>query len=195
MIPILVDGPAVEPVSLEEARAYLRIDDPAEPSAEDGLIANLIVAARLAVEAAARLKLVHQTWRLSVARAPASRALRAPLAPVARVDAVVGFDAAGVAETLDPSLHRLEKGADPAAIVFAPDFAWPAGGVEVTLVAGFGPAAEDVPAPLRQAIRALVARWHENRGDAPVAGARLADDLIPADVALLLASHRGLRLR
>jgi hypothetical protein len=45
---VLTAGPAVEPVTLAEARAHLRVDG----SAEDTLISSLIITSRLHVEAA-----------------------------------------------------------------------------------------------------------------------------------------------
>ena len=44
-------------------------------------------------------------------------------------------------------------------------------GIAVDFRAGYGALAEDVPAPLRLAIKVIVARWFENRGD--VAGSNL----------------------
>lgn len=55
---ILTDGPAVEPVTLAEAKAHLRVDG----TAEDTLIGSLIVTSRLHVEAAMGLALVTQSW-------------------------------------------------------------------------------------------------------------------------------------
>ena len=54
MVPIALDGPAVEPVSVPEMRAYLRLDH----EAEDELIAGLVKAGRLLVEAASRRVLI-----------------------------------------------------------------------------------------------------------------------------------------
>ena len=39
MIPILIDGPAVEPVTLAEMKAYLRVDE--DDGTQDELIAGL----------------------------------------------------------------------------------------------------------------------------------------------------------
>ena len=51
MTPIRVEETGVEPLSLPEMRAYLRLSS--DETAEDALIARLITAARAAVEAAA----------------------------------------------------------------------------------------------------------------------------------------------
>lgn len=190
MIPILVAAPAVEPVSLAEARAYLRLDDPESPHQEDGLIESLLVAARLAVEAATRLKLLAQTWRLSLANAPVGRAIRLPLSPVASVAQIRFFDVSGVASVADPASYRLMQGAQPPLVKLEAGFPAAPGGLEIDVVAGFGASAQSVPAPLRQAIRALVARWFEARGD----GAGEAQTALPADVALALAPYRDMRL-
>ena len=66
-----------------------------------------------------------------------------------------------------------------------PGRAW--GGVVIEVRAGFGASPESVPEPLRQAIRLLVARWFENRGDA-------ASSLLPPDVQALIAPFRRMRL-
>lgn len=195
MIPILVAAPAVEPVSLAEARAYLRLDDPGSPHQEDGLIESLVSAARLAVEAATRQKLVSQTWRLSVARLPAGRAIRLPLSPVASVAQIRAFDAQGAPSVADPESYGLVPDAQPPLIRLEPAFPAAPGGVEIDVVAGFGPDAQSVPAPLRQAIRALVARWFEERGDGPWPAATPGDLALPGDVALALAPYREMRLR
>ncbi len=57
---ILTAGPSVEPVSLAEAKAHCRVDG----TAEDTLIASLIVAARMHVERALDAALIAQGWSL-----------------------------------------------------------------------------------------------------------------------------------
>ena len=57
---IPLSGPAVEPVTLGEAKAYLRV----EHDADDDVIAALIAGARVHVEAQTRRALITQSWRL-----------------------------------------------------------------------------------------------------------------------------------
>ena len=55
----LIQAPVVEPVSLADAKLYLRVDT----SDEDTLIGTLIAAARHCVEAATARQLIDQVWR------------------------------------------------------------------------------------------------------------------------------------
>ena len=68
MIPILVDGPAVEPITLAEMKAYLRVDD--DDPAQDSVIAGLVKAARLTVEGppAASSSSSAGAWRWTAGR-------------------------------------------------------------------------------------------------------------------------------
>ena len=65
-----------------------------------------------------------------------------------------------------------------------------AAGIEIDVVSGYGDDAADVPQPLRQAIRLLVAHWYENRGLAAVG----AVTVLPSTVAALIAPYRMLSL-
>src|SRR4051794_5651410 len=57
---VLVTPPAAEPVSLAEAKLYLRVVD----SAEDSMITNMIAAARLLCEAEVDRSFINTTWDL-----------------------------------------------------------------------------------------------------------------------------------
>ena len=62
-------------------------------------------------------------------------------------------------------------------------------GIEMRIRAGFGASAANVPAPLRQAILMLAARWFENRGDAATDATAL-----PVEIAALVNPFRRMRL-
>jgi uncharacterized phiE125 gp8 family phage protein len=189
MNPILVEDPSVEPVTVPEMRGWLRLDD----GAEDALVAGLITAARLAVEAAAGRVLIETRWRLVLDAWPAGRVVRLPLSPLIAVDAVQVRDGLGALQALLASAYRIDAASDPARVLVvatAPEPGVTPGGIAIDIRAGFGPSAATVPEPLRHAVRLLVARWFEHRGDdvEPVRGA------LPDDVLTLVAPYRRARL-
>jgi uncharacterized phiE125 gp8 family phage protein len=58
---ILLSGPAVEPVTLAEAKLFLRV----EHDDDDDLIAPLVAGSRIHVESQTRRALISQIWRLT----------------------------------------------------------------------------------------------------------------------------------
>ena len=184
-MPILLAAPSAEPVTLAEAKAWLRLDG----DADDALVAALIVAARKSLEAMTRRLFVTQGWRVTLDAWPADGQVRLPFAPLQSVSAIRVYDVNDAAATLSPSQWRVRGAADdPAVAVIGPcptpgrAFA----GVEIDAVYGYGGAA-DAPEPLRQAMLMLVAAWFECRGD----GETLA---IPAAARVLIAPCVRLRL-
>ena len=81
---VMTSGPLAEPVSVAEAKAHMRID----ASAEDALIASLIITSRLHIEAALGLALLSQAWSYFVDAWPRSREIVLPLKPVQAVNAI-----------------------------------------------------------------------------------------------------------
>jgi uncharacterized phiE125 gp8 family phage protein len=185
---ILIAGPAVEPVTLAEMRGFLRLDD----TAEDDLVTALVRTARQSVEAASGRLLIAQSWRLALDRWPEDRVVSLLLSPLVAVDGIRVFSAGGWPAIVAPALYEVDAASDPARILVdpaAPAPGWPLQGIEIDVRAGYGTIADAVPAPLRHAIRLLVARWFENRGDGP----DLAQPL-PIDVLALVAPFRRARL-
>ena len=187
MIPILVDGPTVEPVSLAEAKLWLRIDTPDE----DDLVRALIVAARLMVEAEIGQVLIGQNWRLVGDTWP-----KGDLIPVrvGRILAVTGgriYSAASVPTPLTANLFTVFPNAEPPAILplERPAAGRPYAGIEIDLRLGYGEAASDVPETIRLAIRRMVTLWYENRGEAddPQYG-------VPPQIRALLRPFRRIRI-
>jgi len=173
----LVTPPAVEPVTLEEAKLHLRVDG----TEEDSLIAALIAAARQKAEEYTRMAFITQTWELAVDTA--CGVLYLPRPPVQAVEAV----------TLDGEVVAPENYAlvDPEVLhVKMPLYAVNPGGVVIRYRAGYGNALADVPQSIRQAILMLLAHMYEAReGQAPQveyeAQARAGADIPPTAAALL----------
>jgi uncharacterized phiE125 gp8 family phage protein len=190
MIPIIVNGPAVEPVALADAKKWLRI----ETGDDDDVVGALITAARLMVEAQIRRMLITQTWRLIYDCWPNGGLVKIPLAPFQALTAMRVYDAAGAAQAVSSSLYHVDGAPDAARIIFGappPDPGRNAAGIELDILVGYGATVESVPEPLRQAIRVLVTDWYENRGDANVADPASA---LPSTVRALIAPYERPRL-
>jgi uncharacterized phiE125 gp8 family phage protein len=188
---ILLTPPAVEPLSLDDAKAYLRVAN----TDDDDLIAALIAAARGHVEAATRRALITQTWRLSLDAWPASGRMAVLPAPLQSVAAARVYDLGGNAQAIDLQGFVPDAVSAPGVISFVPwSMPMPGrdhGGIEIDVVVGYGAAASDVPAPLTLALRQLIAHWYENRG---VVASDSGDRPLPANVAALVAPYRVLSL-
>ena len=186
MTPILLAGPALEPLSLDEIRAYLRL----ETDEDDDLILNFIRAARSAVEQGARRALLAQNWRIRLPRWPREQIVRLPISPILSIDALRCFDANGQAVVLDPTLLRRDGVCltfDPAKLS-ADGFS---NGLEIDITGGFGTKPTDVPEGLRQAIRLLVSHFYIHRAQA-LHEERVAH--FPPAIAAYVAPWRAMRL-
>lgn len=187
MSAFLVAGPAIEPVPIEDIRDWLKID----ATEEDATLATLVATARTALERHVRRAFVSQTWRFIYASTAPDGTMRLPLAPLLSVVELRVYDASGAITSAPSGAIELDRDAErPAARLTDADLRGRAARIEIDATMGYGAAAADVPAPLRQAIRMLVAAWHGRRGDA---GAEDAGKL-PDAVAALVAPYRRVRL-
>jgi len=187
----LTSGPAEEPVTVAEAKALLRIDG----SAEDILIASLIVTSRLHVETALGLALITQGWRLTLDVWPDGGVVRFPLRPIQSITSVTVKDVAGTPTTVTAEDYLLDGLAVRPRLI-ARDGKWPApglraNGIDIQFAAGIGDEPEDIPQPIRHAILLLVAHWYEHRDPLEIGAAAAA---IPAAVSDLLKPYREVRL-
>lgn len=189
---VRTSAPAVEPVSLDEAKAHLRIDG----TDEDALIASLISAA------AARLDgrdgvlgrcLITQSWRLTLdGFAPE---IELPLPPVQSVDSIVYDAPDGSEQTLASESYRALGLGDAASARLrpTPGLGWPpvataSATVRITLTAGYGPQPADVPEPIRTAIKMHVGHLFEHRESVLIGSGFFLET--PQGVDDFLANHR-----
>lgn len=190
MTAYLLAGPAAEPVSRAEAKAYLRLDD----DTEDALVDTLITAARLHVEGTTARAMMAQSWRLVRDAWPADGAVALPVGPLLSLTAVNVYDEDGVPHEI--ALDQFEIDAATPRLLLPTELeGMPAlrrrQGIEIDYVAGYGETAANVPADLRQAVLALCAYWFEHR-DAAVVSA--TDPVAPAGFDRLVANYRRARL-
>ncbi|MEO1037923.1 MAG: phage head-tail connector protein [Pseudomonadota bacterium] len=194
---IQTTAPAVEPVSLSEAKAFLRVGH----EHEDELIGRIVSAARSIVEANTGRALIQRGFRetldgWSLTRLSACGTAFALLRPpLVSVEAVRVRDPAGALSLWDSDEYRIDPEADPGRLIARAPFAFlkPApgpGGIEIEFTAGYGLASSDVPAPLRQATLAIAAQLYSDGQRAERAG---RGDVVAAHQALL-APFRTVRL-
>lgn len=146
----LITPPAVEPISLAEAKLHARVDD----SDRDTLITVFIKSAREAAEHELGRALITQTWRLTLDEFPEAE-IELPKPKVLSIVSVGYVDASGVDQVVSSANYTLDSAQLPGWVLPAEDFDWPAtraiaNAVRVDFTAGYGPAATDVPASVRQ---------------------------------------------
>lgn len=166
----LITPPGGEPISVEEAKSYLRveIDDDHE------IIAKLITTARLAVESYTGKTLMTQIWRLTFH--PSTPALRGCLiTPFDRRITTVKLPGnpficlqghpklisqGGDHEIKD---YHVIKGLSQALLGFSKLTLNETQSLQVDFMCGYGNSPEEVPLTFRQAILMLVAELYDNR--------------------------------
>ena len=173
----LIAAPATEPISLDEAKAHLRVS----VTDDDALIEALIVAARERAEQETRRALITQTWDAIGRSFPG--VIRLPKPPLESVTHVKYFDTANVEQTLSAlTFYKVSApaGADaaPGRISLRYGQVWPSVYAEedvvtVRFVAGYGDA-EDVPRTIKQGMLLAIGNWYANRETA-VVGTIVAD--------------------
>jgi uncharacterized phiE125 gp8 family phage protein len=189
---VLTTPPAVEPISLAEAKAHLRL----ESGSADTLVASLIVTSRLHIETVLGLALVTQGWTWLIDAWPDLAVLRLPMRPVQSISAVRVYAEDGSVVSLPADSYLLDGNGAPARFVRRRGRVWPmpgrnANGIEIAFVAGFGAQAADVPEDIRHALLLLVAHWYANREPMELGSPAVA---IPEDISRLLKPYRALRL-
>jgi uncharacterized phiE125 gp8 family phage protein len=161
----LITAPAIEPLTVEDAKQQLRIDG----DADYDLLAAYIRAAREACEAETWRALITQTWETALPGWPSERFIVLPKPPLQSVTWVKYTTEDGTEHTLDSSLYRVDSFSEPGLVILRRDQSWPSDTLDVGLpvrvryVAGYGATAASVPAGLVQGIKMVIAHWYATR--------------------------------
>lgn len=164
---LLITAPAIEPVSVREAAAACRIDH----TTEDDYLASLIITARTHLELVCWSSFITQTWqywwdrywwKMFVPRPPLQTLSWVKYTP----------PQGGSLVTLDTSIYETSAENQLPFIRLQYLKTWPItrgyrDDVTAQVVTGYGSTADSVPAPIRQAIKMLVAHMYLNRGEVP----------------------------
>lgn len=149
------------------ADASLGVGCPTTNTTGDPELAATITAARQYVETVLRRALVTQTWQLTCCGFEGA-VIRLPKPPLQAVTLIEYVDAAGVVQTLDPTTYTVATDTLPGEIRRAYGKTWPTtraveDAVRVTFRAGYGDTGAAVPAPIRSAIKLVLADLWQNR--------------------------------
>jgi uncharacterized phiE125 gp8 family phage protein len=118
----LVTPPTIEPITLAQAKAFLRVD----VSDDDAQIVVFLAAARAVVEQETGRALQTQTWDHFFDALPAlRRPLELPWAPLQSVTSIKSTDTAGVQTTLDAANYLVDPSSEPGRIGLADAGNWP----------------------------------------------------------------------
>jgi uncharacterized phiE125 gp8 family phage protein len=156
----LLSPPAVEPVSVAEAKAHLKLDT----ADDDALIATLITAARARAEWHTGRAFLTQSWRLCLDAWPSDDAVEVPLPPLVSVQEVAVTSADGVRTVFDPAAYRVDTASEPGRVIFngRPLSLRSRDCLEIAFTAGYGITA---PVPVCEAVLEIVADLYSHRGD------------------------------
>ncbi|THV14213.1 head-tail connector protein [Rhizobium rhizophilum] len=154
--------PLVEPLTLAEVRAHLRLDT----DEEDDLLLALATVAREHLERETELVLAARDFRLCRDDWPEDGILAIARGPVRAVTAVTVYDGDGEPQAVDLDGHLLDGQARPARLWLreTPPPARALNGIEVEFSAGFGESGVDVPETLKRAMLLHVAAMYAVRG-------------------------------
>lgn len=210
---VLETPPATEPVSLQEVKAQLVVDG----TADDALLSSFITESRHEIEEVTGLALITQSWRLSLDHWPGGREewwdgvrqgaiadlyasgvpawVEIPRYPLASVDTVTVFDEAGTPNVVSvASVFDIDTYQKPGRMALKRGQTWPialrtVNAIQIEYTAGYG-AAVDVPAPIKRAIKNMVAHMYSHRGDGCSAG----DAYHESGAAMIVGRYQVVRL-
>lgn len=172
--------PAAEPLTLAQAKAWLRVESGTD---EDDLIAALITAARARAEWHTGRAFVTQGWTLWLDR-PAP-VIEIPLPPLQAAASVTLYGADDTPLVLAADAYTADLAGSRLLLNAVPPNLRATNAVAIAFTAGYGDAA-DTPPAIAQAILQIVAALYEHRGGdaAPSPDSALA----------LLAPYRAMHL-
>ena len=164
-------APAVEPVTLAEAKAHLRVDT----ATDDAYIGSLITAAREWCEQYLDRTLVHTQWVMRFDKFPpdGTHDIELPRPPMATAGTTTAVALTftfenGTTSTYSTASYRVDRDGVPGTVKTLYGQTWPPhlqddNAISVTWWGGYGASGTSVPAAIRHAMLMLVGFWYEHR--------------------------------
>jgi uncharacterized phiE125 gp8 family phage protein len=160
---LCIAPPEVEPVTLDETKADMRVDF--DFTDHDDLIKSSITAAREQFEKMCNRAFIRQTWRIKARSFPLPFfPVELPRSRLIQVDEFKYLDTAGDWHTLvEDDDFQIEASEPPRLVADV----WPVarntpGAVQITFIVGYGDEPKDVPEGIKAAIRMYCKAQYES---------------------------------
>lgn len=183
---------AAEPMTIDEAKNFLRVDI----NDDDAFIGSLISSARDYCESVTMRALGTESFELVLPDFPSDRDfIEIPRPPLQKIISAQYKDCYGVVNDIDPETIVYDYDSEPGRIVLAYNRFWPiyipytAGAVIINFTSGYNPD-NPMPESIKQAMYLLIGQWYTNRE--PMVDRRLTE--LNYSVDALLAPHRVITL-
>jgi len=165
-IPVLYTPPTEEPLTINDIRDFLRIDN----TDSDMLLEAMITAARNWAEQVTGRALITQTWTYYLDDWPDEDYVKLPYAGPLQspITSLVYTDYANTATTWTATNYIADIKSTPGRLVLAYDIAWPTvtlypvNPICITYVCGYG-TPDNVPEPIKIAMKIAISDMFENR--------------------------------
>ncbi|MBX3629317.1 MAG: hypothetical protein KF908_05260 [Nitrosomonas sp.] len=177
---IIVTPPAIEPVSIDEVIYHARIDNYNQDGYDESVLLNgLIRAAREQAEHKLGRYLITQTVDAYFDAFPVCGKL-ITLPPVQSITNIKYIDTDGILQTVDALHYYLDRSGKTSRIGCAYGYSWPSsrnqsGAVIVRFVGGYGDAATDVPASIKNWMLLRIKTLYDKRDAILIVGGTTDD--------------------
>lgn len=158
--------PAAEPMTLAEAKLWLKVTQ----AITDDEISSLLRTVREEGELQTGRSWLTKTLVLRLRCWPSDGELELPVPPLLSVSSVKYYDTSSVQQTLSAALYFVTPSTEGGKVTLKNDAEWPdledlgrPFPIEVTFVAGYGPAGSDLPGPCLNGYRLLLGHLMQNR--------------------------------
>lgn len=193
----VITPPTAEPLTLDDARAHLRIEPFGSPleHPDDDYVQSLITVAREFCEQYLERSLATQTIELvnDSFYAP----IYLPNLPIQSVDSLTYVDINGATQTLATSVYELDEYEGKIRLQYGQQY--PVSRVQedaitVTYTAGYtngtSPDTYPLPAPIKAAMLLIIGNFYENRQQDVLGNTRISFNSLPLGVYNLLQPYR-----
>lgn len=163
-----VTKPAIEPVTVQQIRAQLLLEEMGEPADTEinNEISRLITAAREWCETYQNRAYITQTFEFALDCWPCGSRIKLPRPPLQSVESLRYAGKDGSWQTWASSNYTIDDFSEPGYLIKLSG-SWPGirlypNGLITRYVSGYGNAAANVPETIKQAIILLASYWYEN---------------------------------